>query len=98
VGRLPLDSTSSPADVTAAVEAWVVEHVPRTWRDAATSGGRSAIRAVRSRAEYEAWYPAFADSGLVVATWPVAYGGLDLTPDVIKALDAAAKPAAAPKQ
>ncbi|MBV9285206.1 MAG: acyl-CoA dehydrogenase family protein, partial [Acidimicrobiia bacterium] len=27
------------------------------------------------------WYPVFADSGLVVATWPIAYGGLDLLPD-----------------
>ena len=39
-----------------------------------------AIRTVRSRAEYEAWYPQFAASGLAVATWPVAYGGLDLAP------------------
>jgi alkylation response protein AidB-like acyl-CoA dehydrogenase len=81
VGRLALDSTSSPADVANAVDGWALEHVPDAWRDAAASGGRSAIRAVRSRAEYEAWYPAFADSGLVVATWPTAYGGLDLTPD-----------------
>ena len=57
------------------------DHVPAPWRDAAADGGRAAIRKVRSRAEYEAWYPTFADSGLAVATWPVAYGGLDLSPD-----------------
>ena len=35
---------------------------------------------MRSPLEYEAWYPTFASSGLVVATWPVIYGGLDLSP------------------
>ena len=33
---------------------------------------------MRTRADYEAWYPVFAASGLVVPTWPVEYGGLDL--------------------
>jgi alkylation response protein AidB-like acyl-CoA dehydrogenase len=42
---------------------------------------------VRSRAEYEAWYPVFASSGLVVATWPVAYGGLDLTSGAARAVE-----------
>ena len=81
MGRLPLDASSSAAEVAGTVDAWVLEHVPLAWREAAASGGRSAIRAVRTRAEYESWYPVFADSGLIVATWPVAYGGLDLTPD-----------------
>ena len=81
VGRLPLDRTSSVEEIAAAVGVWVEQQVPRSWREAASDGGRTAIRNVRSRAEYEAWYPTFADSGLVVATWPVAYGGLDLTPD-----------------
>ena len=40
-------------------------------------GGRP-LRERRSFAEYRAWYPAFAASGLVAPTWPVAYGGLDL--------------------
>jgi alkylation response protein AidB-like acyl-CoA dehydrogenase len=31
-------------------------------------------------AEYEAWYPTFAASGLAVATWPREYLGLNLTP------------------
>ena len=54
--------------------------VPEAWRVAATNGGRAAIREVRSRESYEDWYPVFAGSGLAVATWPEAYGGLDLTP------------------
>ncbi|MBV8304260.1 MAG: acyl-CoA dehydrogenase family protein [Acidimicrobiia bacterium] len=78
---MPLDRTSSSAQIAAVVGAWVDEHVPVAWREAAERGGRAAIREVRSRAEYEAWYPVFAGSGLAVATWPVEYGGLDLSPD-----------------
>ena len=44
----------------------------------AADGRRSAT--VRSRHDYEPWYPTFAVSGLAVATWPVEYCGLDLTP------------------
>ena len=31
-------------------------------------------------AEYEAWYPVFGRSGLVVPAWPVEYGGLGVSP------------------
>jgi alkylation response protein AidB-like acyl-CoA dehydrogenase len=81
VAGLPLERTSSLEEITEVVSAWVDEHVPSAWRKAAAEGGRAAIRQVRTRADYEAWYPTFAASGLVVATWPVAYGGLDLAPD-----------------
>ena len=81
MAKLPLDRSSSSAQITSVVGAWVDEYVPEAWREAAARGGRAAIRTVRSRAEYEAWYPAFAGSGLVVATWPVEYGGLDLSPE-----------------
>ncbi|MBV8979406.1 MAG: acyl-CoA dehydrogenase family protein [Acidimicrobiia bacterium] len=90
--RLALDRTSSSADVTAAVAAWVDKHVPAAWREAAGRGGRAAIREVRSRADYEAWYPVFADSGLVVATWPVEYGGLDLSPEAARAAEGVLAP------
>ena len=60
--------------------AWVEANVPRAWVDAGRAGGAAAVREVRTRAEYEAWYPVFAASGLVVPTWPVEYGGLDLSP------------------
>ena len=71
--------------ITSAADAqhWVEEHVPSAWRDAAGAG--RPIREVRTFAEYEAWYPAFAASGLVVPTWPKEYGGLDL--DVATALE-----------
>ena len=82
-----------PADtVVAAVRTWVEEHVPVGWRDAAGRGGTAAIREVRSRSDYEAWYPTFARSGLVVATWPVAYGGLDLSPVVARAAEEVLRP------
>ncbi len=90
--RLPLDSSSSEAAVREAVEAWVEANVPEAWRDAAARGGRAAIREVRSRAAYEAWYPTFAASGLAVATWPVAYGGLDLSPAQARVAEAVLAP------
>jgi alkylation response protein AidB-like acyl-CoA dehydrogenase len=85
VARLPLDRTSSAAEVTEVVRSWVEAHVPSAWQQAAARGGRAAIREVRSRADYEAWYPTFAASGLAVATWPVEYGGLDLSPEQARA-------------
>ena len=89
---LPLAADSKLDEVTEVVRAWVAEHVPPAWRDAAQRGGRSAIREVRTRAEYEAWYPVFAESGLVVATWPVTYGGLDLSVVQARAAEAVLAP------
>lgn len=80
------------ADAVAAVRAWVDEHVPVDWRDAADRGGPAAIREVRSRADYEAWYPTFGASGLVAATWPLEYGGLDLSRSVARAVEAVLAP------
>ena len=79
---------STDGDITAATKAWVEETVPVAWRDAAVRGGAAAIREVRPRAEYEAWYPGFGASGLVVPTWPRAYGGLDLTPKQARLVEA----------
>jgi alkylation response protein AidB-like acyl-CoA dehydrogenase len=79
-------------EARARVRAWIETNVPRTWTAAGRRGGPAAVRAVRSRSEYEDWYPVFASSGLVVPTWPVAYGGLDATPDVARALDAELRP------
>jgi alkylation response protein AidB-like acyl-CoA dehydrogenase len=83
---------SSAEEAAAATRAWVSEHVPAAWREAAAEGGARAIREVRSRADYEAWYPMFGRSGLVVPTWPVAYGGLDVTPAVARAIEAELRP------
>ena len=78
-GRLAVTSTSSPDEVVDAVRAWIDRTVPPAWIDAGRRGGPAAVREVRTRTEYEAWYPAFGRSGLVAATWPRAYGGLDLS-------------------
>jgi alkylation response protein AidB-like acyl-CoA dehydrogenase len=72
--------------------AWVEEHVPAAWREAAAAGGAAAIREVRSRADYEAWYPVLAEAGLVAPTWPVEYGGLDVSMAVARAIEAVLAP------
>lgn len=91
-GDLAVRAGASVDDAVAAVTAWVETNVPETWRAAADRGGRQAIREVRTFGEYEAWYPVFARSGLAVATWPVAYGGLDLEPAVARAVEAVLAP------
>jgi alkylation response protein AidB-like acyl-CoA dehydrogenase len=76
---LPMIGPDTPPDeVVSTVRAWVEDNVPAPWRTAAVRGGAAAIREVRSRADYEAWYPVFGRSGLVAPTWPVEYGGLNL--------------------
>ena len=74
-------------DVVAVVRAWVEEHVPRPWRDAAARGGAAAIRQVRTRDEYECWYPVFGRSGLVAPTWPREYGGLAVPAATARLID-----------
>ena len=85
--RLEIDSDTSVADAVDAVRAWIDANVPKPWIEAGRSGGAAAVRTVRSRTEYEAWYPVFANSGLVVPTWPVAYAGLDLSPAVARRIE-----------
>ena len=84
--RVALDGTSSAEEAAEATRAWVEAHVPPAWR-AASADGPEAIRAVRSRADYEAWYPVFGASGLVAATWPSDYGGLGVTTEAAQAIE-----------
>jgi alkylation response protein AidB-like acyl-CoA dehydrogenase len=70
--------------------AWVEANVPAAWREAAEAG--RPVRLVRTRAEYEAWYPVFGCSGLVAPTWPAEYGGLGLTPAVAREIEAVLAP------
>ncbi len=84
---------STPVDVAVGeVRAWVETDIPPAWVEAGRRGGAAAVREVRPRAEYEAWYPVFADSGLVVPTWPVEYGGLDVSREVARAIDTELSP------
>ncbi|HZP30522.1 MAG TPA: acyl-CoA dehydrogenase family protein [Acidimicrobiia bacterium] len=84
---LPIDADASEEQARAVVRDWANEHVPAEWRRAAAEGGPAAVRKVRSRADYEAWYPTFADAGLVVPTWPREYGGLGVKSRVARAVD-----------
>ena len=74
------------------VRAWVDENVPRPWIEAGRRGGPAAVREVRTRAAYEEWYPVFAASGLVVPTWPIEYGGLDLSVASARVIDGELRP------
>jgi alkylation response protein AidB-like acyl-CoA dehydrogenase len=90
--RLSLDADTPPAEAARLTRAWCVEHVPHAWREAAERGGPSAIREVRSRADYAAWYPVFGASGLVAPTWPSDCGGLGVRADVARAIEAELAP------
>ncbi|HEX2381059.1 MAG TPA: acyl-CoA dehydrogenase family protein [Acidimicrobiales bacterium] len=85
--ELMVEPNTPVSDVLACVRAWVDEHVPAPWREAADRGGAAAIRKVRSRREYEAWYPVFGRSGLVVPAWPVEYGGLGVSASTARAIE-----------
>lgn len=91
-GRLAIGPDSSVDEAVAAVREWIAVEVPEPWRQAAVRGGRAAIRQVRTRDAYEAWYPVFGRSGLVVPTWPSEYGGLGLSPGVARAVEAELSP------
>ena len=91
-GRLAVGPDSTVDDVLRAVRDWVRDVVPSSWVDAGQRGGAAEVRKVRSRSQYEAWYPSFGASGLVVPTWPVAYGGLDIPGDVARRVDEVLRP------
>jgi alkylation response protein AidB-like acyl-CoA dehydrogenase len=85
--RLPIDRDTDGDQVAKAVRAWIADHLPGSWREAAERGGAAAIRQVRSRDEYRAWYPVFGRSGMVVPTWPAVYGGLDVSRAMARVID-----------
>jgi alkylation response protein AidB-like acyl-CoA dehydrogenase len=90
--RVGIDRDTTDAAAAEIVRAWVDDAVPPAWVEAGRSGGAAAVRQVRTRREYENWYPAFAGSGLVVPTWPVDYGGLDVSPRVARAIEGELRP------
>ena len=90
--RLPVDRDTDADQVAKAVRAWIGDHLPVPWLEAAERGGAAAIRQVRSREEYQAWYPVFGRSGMVVPTWPAAYGGLDVSPATARVIDGELSP------
>ena len=91
-GTLDVGPETPVDEVLVAVRAWVDDAVPAGWLAAGRRGGPAEVRTVRTRADYEAWYPVFGASGLVVPTWPVEYGGLDLAPDVARRIEEELRP------
>jgi alkylation response protein AidB-like acyl-CoA dehydrogenase len=91
-GTLPVGPDDSVGSVRAAVSEWVAREVPPEWIQAGRRGGPPAVRQVRSRSDYEAWYPVFGRSGLVAATWPRRYGGLDLDAAQARAAEEVLRP------
>jgi alkylation response protein AidB-like acyl-CoA dehydrogenase len=91
-GLLPIAPDAALDEVAAVVRAWVEAEVPPSWIEAGRRGGAAAVREVRTRADYEAWYPVFGRSGLVAATWPRAYGGLDLPSAAARRADEELRP------
>jgi alkylation response protein AidB-like acyl-CoA dehydrogenase len=89
--QLPIDETTSAGDAVSIVSAWIEETVPAEWRAAAAEGGK-ALRAARSHDDYRKWYPAFADTGLVMPTWQPKHGGLGVDRDVAKAIEVVLAP------
>jgi alkylation response protein AidB-like acyl-CoA dehydrogenase len=92
MARLHIQRDTPAAEAVATVRDWVEAALPRSWFEAGRSGGPAAVRQVRTRREYDDWYPTFAGTGLVVPTWPVEYGGLDVTPGVARAIEAELRP------
>lgn len=85
--RLAIDATTPTDDAVAAVRSWIDAEIPASWRAAAARGGAAEIRTVRTRDEYEAWYPRFGRSGLAVATWPAEHGGLGVDAETARLLE-----------
>jgi alkylation response protein AidB-like acyl-CoA dehydrogenase len=87
VQTLPIGPDATDDEVVAAVRSWVETNVPAAWREAAARGGATEVRKVRTREQYEAWYPVFAGSGMVVPALPVEYGGLGVSNRIARLID-----------
>lgn len=85
---LPIDEDTTVEDAERLADDWVARTVPDKWREAARSGGRAALHQVRTPADYDAWYPQYARSGLVAPTWPRQYGGLGVGNRTSRAIEA----------
>jgi alkylation response protein AidB-like acyl-CoA dehydrogenase len=91
-GPLAVGPDSSVDEVIDAVRSWIESTLPEAWIEAGRRGGPAAVREVRTRADYASWYPNFGRSGLVAATWPRAYGGLDLSPAAARRVEEELRP------
>ena len=94
---LAVSAQDPPADVRAAVRAWLDEHVPAEWLRAARTGDMETLRRVRPREVYVNWYPTLGATGLITPTWPREYGGLGLDRDLAGVIEEELREAQLPK-
>jgi alkylation response protein AidB-like acyl-CoA dehydrogenase len=90
--RIEIDDQVPEHRIPGLVADWVERFVPESWRKAAANGGPPAVRRVRHRSEYEAWYPVFGRSGLVAPSWPARYGGLGVDAQKVRVIEAELRP------
>lgn len=88
---LPITQNTAVDEAVAVVREWIDAAVPPAWRTAAAQGP-TALRAVRTPADYQQWYPTFAATGLVVPTWAREYGGLGVGNELARAIDEVLRP------
>lgn len=88
---LPITQNTAVDEAVAVVREWIDAAVPPAWRTAAAQGP-TALRAVRTPADYQQWYPTFAAAGLVVPTWAREYGGLGVGNELARAIDEVLRP------
>jgi alkylation response protein AidB-like acyl-CoA dehydrogenase len=86
-GRLRLGREPTAEATREVVREWLARQLPSAWLEAGVGRGASAVRDVRTRDEYEAWYPTFAASGMVVPTWPLDYGGLGVSIELARVIE-----------
>jgi alkylation response protein AidB-like acyl-CoA dehydrogenase len=90
--RIAIDDQVPAGDIPELLADWVERFVPSSWREAAARGGPAAVRQVRSRSDYEDWYPVFGRSGLVAPAWPRKYGGLGVAGGTARLIEAELRP------
>ena len=76
---LEIAPDASVEEVAAATRAWLEEHLPQEWKDAAASGATAVARVRDERGEE--WFRTLGDAGLATPSWPREYGGLGLGSD-----------------
>jgi 3-oxochol-4-en-24-oyl-CoA dehydrogenase len=67
------------AGIAAAVDAWLLAHLPDDWRAAAEAGDRAAVGTLLAdEARTTDWFTTLGESGLATPSWPVEHGGFGL--------------------
>jgi alkylation response protein AidB-like acyl-CoA dehydrogenase len=70
---------TSYGDYGVEVESWLRNRLPPSWIRAIDDGDTEALAVARKELDTEKWWRDLADAGYVAPTWPMQYGGLDLS-------------------